>query len=105
MIVLSDSFKHAIDDVVIAWPGVRPKQVFGHRGYVRGRKMFGFLVDDGIAVKVASVEDASQLYGREDVAPFMYSGMEMRNWAVLPVRSESDVDECLSWLQRGYESV
>lgn len=102
---MGDPLLWDIDDVVKSWPDVKAKQVFGHRGYVRSGKMFGFIAEGGAAVKVVSDEDAAELFARDGVKPFAYSGMEMRGWAVLPIRSKSDVDDALSWMSRSYEGV
>ena len=96
----------AIDEVVVEWPEVKAKQVFGHRGYVRGGKMFAFLADEGVSVKTFSAEEADELYARDGVTPFVYRpGMEMAAWPVLPLNTDTDVDEALSAVRRAYESA
>ena len=96
----------AIDDVVSTWPEVKAKQVFGHRGYVRGGKMFAFLADEGVSVRTFSAEEAEALYARKGVAPFVYRpGMEMAAWPVLPLRSDADLDDALSAVRRAYEAA
>lgn len=94
-----------LDDVIVRWPDVRAKQVFGHRGYVRAGKMFAFLTDEGVGVKAADEAEATRLFARAGVSAFTYRGMEMRLWPVLPLRSEADVDEALGAAQEAYESV
>lgn len=103
--IVTEAGLRTIDEAITSWPDVRAKQVFGHRGYVRGRRMFAFLTDDGVGVKVPSFDDAAALFATDGVQPFMYAGMEMRGWAVLPVRSQVEVSEALSWVQRSYEAV
>ncbi|TLM99444.1 MAG: TfoX/Sxy family protein [Actinobacteria bacterium] len=95
--------QHTIDDVVVSWPEVRPKATFGHRGYVHNGKMFGFLADEGAAVKVFAGAEADELYARPGVHAFSHSGMEMRAWAVLPLRDEDEIAEALTAMQAAYE--
>ena len=98
-----NSSQLAIDEIVSAWPEVRAKQVFGHRGYVRTGKMFGFHADAGVAVRTNDESDASALYARPGVAPFNYNGsMEMRAWPVLPLGSDGEVAAALTALQEAY---
>jgi hypothetical protein len=94
-----------LDDVIVRWPDVRAKQVFGHRGYVRAGKMFAFLTDEGVGVKAADDDEAGRLFAKAGVSAFTYRGMEMKQWPVLPLRSSSDVDEALEAVQSAYESV
>jgi hypothetical protein len=96
----------AIDQTISSWPDVKPKHVFGHRGYVRRGKMFAFLADDGVSVKITDDAYRDELYARDDVKPFFYNGtMEMRAWPVLPLRTEDDVAEVLSAVQRALETL
>jgi TfoX/Sxy family transcriptional regulator of competence genes len=101
-----DPRQSAVEEVVASWPEVRAKQVFGHRGYVRGGKMFAFIADEGVSVKTFSPKEAEAFYARAGVAPFVYKpGMEMTAWPVLPLRSDTELDEALSAARRAYEAV
>ena len=95
--------QHTIDAVVSEWPGAHPKQAFGHRGWVRNGKMFGFLADEGVAVKVPAGPESDELFATDGVAAFSHSGMEMRAWPVLPLRSEEELEVALTALQRAYD--
>jgi len=98
--------QHSVDEVVAEWPEVRAKQVFGHRGYVRGGKMFGFQADVGVAIKVFAGEVADALYARDGVVPFVYNGaMEMRAWPVMPLRTDAEIAAALTALKDAYDRV
>lgn len=94
-----------VDEVVTLWPEVKARSVFGHRGYVRSGKMFGFLAEAGVSVKASDPGAAEALYARDGVTPFTYNGGMMRNWPVLPLRGDADLDAALSELHRAYETV
>jgi hypothetical protein len=91
-----------IDEVVTSWPEVKGKNVFGHRGYVRSGRMFGFLHPNGVAVK-AWADEAEGLYALEGVTAFSYNGMEMRAWPILPLSDDADVDTVIERLHHAYE--
>lgn len=96
----------AADEVVRTWPDVHAKQVFGHRGFVRGGKMFAFFADGGLSFKAARTEDAEALYAAGSATPFVYSGsMEMRGWPVIAVRTESELADALTAARSAYENV
>jgi len=99
-----DPRQKTVDEVVKEWPDVRAKQVFGHRGYVRSGRMFGFHAEAGVAVKVFAGDDADEIYARRGVRPFVYNdGMEMRAWPVLPLSSDADVEAALTELHKAYD--
>jgi hypothetical protein len=97
------NMRHAtVDEVVTSWPEVKGKNVFGHRGYVRSGRMFGFLHPNGVAVK-AWADEADELYLLEGVTAFSYNGMEMRAWPILPLRTDAEADEVIQRLHHAWE--
>jgi hypothetical protein len=101
-----DPLQQAADEVVSTWPGVKAKNVFGHRGYVRDGHMFGFMADTGVSTKAATNEAAEALYASGAAAPFMYNGsMEMRGWPVRPLISDADLDGAIEALHEAYQAA
>jgi hypothetical protein len=100
-----DPRRSAVDETVTCWPEVKAKPVFGHRGYVRGHAMFGFLADDGVAVKLVADMNAEEILAGDGVALFAYNGMPMNGWAVLPVRDDTEMDSTIELLHVAYEAV
>lgn len=92
-----------IDATVIEWPEARVKMTFGHRGFVRNGKMFGFFAEGGLAVKAWASDDAPDLYAHDGVVPFAYNGMPMRAWPILPLRNEAEVETALTALSDAYQ--
>lgn len=103
---MDEQLAGAVSETIASWPDVRAKQVFGHRGFVRGGKMFAFIADDGLGVKVVDAEARAELYARPDVAPFAYGGkMTMEQWPVLPLRTDVEAAEALSAAQLAYDAA
>ncbi|PKQ16531.1 MAG: hypothetical protein CVT67_03805 [Actinobacteria bacterium HGW-Actinobacteria-7] len=94
-----NALQQTLDSAIAEWPGVHSKSIFGHRGYVLGGKMIGFLADEGVAVKVPGPEiDAA--YAIDGVVPFAYGEHEMRGWPVLPLRNDDELSSALSALEQ-----
>jgi hypothetical protein len=102
---VTDPRQLVIDEVVTAWPDVRAKQVFGHRGWVRGGKMFGFLAGTGAAVRITAAMDGMAIMSREGVTAFAYNGMPTKGWAVLPLDSDTELDAAVELERQAYDSV
>lgn len=94
-----------IDEVVTLWPEVKARSVFGHRGYVRGGTMFGFLAREGVSVKTGDADRTEALYARAGVQPFTYNGTPMRGWPILPLRDGDDLDAAVEELRLAYEAA
>lgn len=93
-----------VNEVLLQWPEVRARPVFGHRGYVRAGKMFAFLAAGGIAVKASSAF-ADELYARPGVVAFAYNDIPMKGWLILPLQDESALDDVIDNARRAYDSV
>ena len=101
-----DPLLSAADEAICSWPDVRAKQVFGHRGYVRGGKMFAFIAEDGLAFKAPTVDAAEKLYRSGDAVPFLYNGsMEMRGWPIVAVRTDDELAAALTTVRETYEAL
>ncbi len=103
---MSEKLSFAQEEVystVSEWPDVRTKLAFGHRGFVRGGKMFGFCADDGLAVRVWPGVDPEPIYAIDGVHPFAPSGMDMRSWAIFPLRNDDEIETALSAVRDAYE--
>ena len=100
-----DPVRAAADEAIRCWPDVHAKQVFGHRGYVRMKKMFAFIAEDGLAFK-STPQAAEALYASGEAVPFVYSAeMEMRGWPVMPLSGDESLERALSAARDAYESV
>jgi hypothetical protein len=101
-----DSMQSAADEAITSWPGVKGKQVFGHRGYVRDGHMFAFIAESGLAFKAVTLGDAELLYESGQAVPFVYRGsMEMRGWPVVPLGHDSDLAAALSAAHESYHAA
>jgi hypothetical protein len=94
----------AFDEVATAWPEVKGRPVFGHRGYMRAGKMFAFVAGQGVAVK-ASGAFADELYARPGVVGFTYNDMPMKGWPILPLTADAVLDDVIDTARRAYDSV
>jgi hypothetical protein len=102
---MADPRQLVVDEVVTAWPDVKAKQVFGHRGWVRGGKMFGFLAGRGAAVRITPAMDDLVIMARDGVERFAYHGRPMKGWAVLPLGSDDELDAAVDLVRQAYETV
>jgi TfoX/Sxy family transcriptional regulator of competence genes len=101
-----DPLQAAADEAISSWPDVRAKQVFGHRGYVHGGKMFAFIADNGLSFKAATLADAEARYAAGSAWPFVYKGaMEMRGWPVVHLTTDEQLADALTAIRAAYEGV
>ena len=85
--------------------GVRQKNVFGGRGFLRGKSTFVIVWDDGLIVKTRR-EEYERLLKEPGVTPFAPAGERpMSTWVVVEAESVADDPELAEWVRRGMAAL
>ena len=85
--------------------GVRQKNVFGGRGFLRGKSTFVIVWDDGLLVKTRPDEYA-RLLREPGVTPFTPDGEKaMSTWVVVDADAIADDPELVEWVRRGAAAI
>jgi hypothetical protein len=85
--------------------GARQKNVFGGRGFLRGKSTFVIAWDDGLIVKLHPF-DYPRALAEPGVIPFAPDGEKpMGTWVVVPADAIADDPELTEWLRRGWYAV
>ena len=85
--------------------GVRQKNVFGGRGFLRGKSTFVIVWDDGLIVKTRR-EEYDRLLKEPGVTPFAPDGEKsMSTWVVVEAEVVADDPELTEWVRRGMAAV
>jgi TfoX/Sxy family transcriptional regulator of competence genes len=85
--------------------GARQKNVFGGRGFLRGRSTFAIVWEDGLMVKTAPEEHNAAL-AQPGVMPFQPDGERpSRNWVVVSADLIADDPELSDWLRRALRAL
>jgi TfoX/Sxy family transcriptional regulator of competence genes len=84
---------------------VRQKNVFGGRGFLRGKSTFVIVWGDGLIVKTRR-EDYDRLLKEPGVTPFAPDGEKpMSTWVVVEAESVADDPELAEWVRRGVAAI
>ncbi len=84
---------------------VRQKNVFGGRGFLRGKSTFVIVWDDGLIVKTRP-EDYGRLSREPGVTPFAPDGEKpMSTWLVVQPDAIADDPDLVQWVRRGLDAV
>jgi TfoX/Sxy family transcriptional regulator of competence genes len=85
--------------------GVRQKNVFGGRGFLKGKSTFVIVWDDGLIVKTPAgeYEAARAVPGVEPFAPD--GERPMGTWVVVSAEAIADDPELTEWIRRGLRGI
>ena len=85
--------------------GARQKNVFGGRGFLKGKSTFVIVWDDGLIVKTPPGEYAAIL-AMPGVEPFAPDGERpMGTWVVVSADAIADDPELADWIRRGLRGI
>ena len=85
--------------------GVRQKNVFGGRGFLRGKSTFVIVWDDGLLVKTRPDEYA-RLLTEPGASPFTPDGEKpMSTWLLVDADAIADDPELAEWVRRGSRAI
>jgi TfoX/Sxy family transcriptional regulator of competence genes len=85
--------------------GVRQKNVFGGRGFLRGKSTFVIVWDDALIVKTRP-DEYQRLLAEPGVTPFAPDGEKpMSTWLVVGADAIADDPELTEWVRRGVGAV
>lgn len=85
--------------------GVRQKNVFSGRGFLRGKKTFVIVWGDDLLVKTRP-DEYRQLLGLRGVTAFAPDGeTPMTTWVVVEASEVADDPELADWVRRGASAI
>lgn len=98
--------KQIIDDLVLGMPGVKGGKAFGYPAYKVNGKVFAFVGERGVAIKLPESRVNELLNVDPSVQPFEVSdGIIWREWAYIERGEPSDYRQDVTLLEEAVEYV
>lgn len=79
------ALRDAVDDLVMEWPGVSRKTMFGCPSYVADGVLFAVVSEQGLSLTRLSDTERARLERSFSVEPFAAGGRLVRRWATVRV--------------------
>ena len=100
-----EELKLAFEDLVLDWPSVAAKTMFGCPSYRADDTIFAVLVTDGVVLTRLPSDERTQLEQLFDTAPFEASGRTVADWVTVPVDGGSALGALRPYLEASYETA
>jgi hypothetical protein len=101
----SHEFRLKVEEIVLGWPGVSKKIMFGSPAYVVGKTYFAMLVTGGIILTRLTEPEKEQLLKEPGVGYFEGHGRVMKKWVHIPVSSPADIETRVPFIRSSYETA
>jgi len=91
-----------IEKEVLSWPNVTTKKMYGCPCYKYKKKLFAFLVTNGVVLTKASEQDKVKLSEEFKIKPFQAATRTMKNWPQISLNEKSDYTKIISFIKNSY---
>lgn len=97
--------REKFEEIVLGWPGVSKKLIFGSPSYVAGGTIFAMLVTGGIILTRLDDDQKSALLSGGVADYFTGHGRVMKKWIVIPVKDPSSIERYLPYITASYHAA
>ena len=99
-----ERLRTVVDDLVMAWPGVSRRTMFGCPSYVADGVLFAVVSEQGLSLTRLSDAQRVALDRSVPVEPFVAGGRTVQRWATVPVDTDS-LDPVATALRQSYDAA
>ncbi len=105
LMAFSIEIQSELDAHLLPWQDVSTRKMFGAMVYLVGGKMFAFIYDARLVVKLPE-EDKAEARERDGARPFILgNGSQFGDWMEFPISTPDRVEEALTWVGKSYQYV
>ena len=95
----------AVDDLVLSWPAVTTRTMFGCPSYLASETIFAVLVTDGVALTRLSDADRTALEAEFPTEAFQAGDRMVTKWPTVRVTDAEAVSDLEPFLRASYEQA
>jgi len=95
----------SIEQVILSWPDVTTRKMYGCPCYKYKDRLSAFLVTDGVVLTKASDQVKIQLSKEFTIKPFQAGSRTMKSWPQIPVDETSDLSKIVPLIKMSYHQA
>lgn len=98
----SQQLREKFEEIVLPWPEVTKKKMFGSPTYsVRGT-IFAMLVNGGIILSQLDEEQKAALLSEPDVEYFVAHGRVIKKWVLIRIQDIAEIERFIPFIEASY---
>jgi hypothetical protein len=95
----------AFEDLVVDWPGVASKTMFGCPSYQADGTLFAVLVTDGVALTRLPADRRAALDAAFETGPFQAGDRTVSTWVQVTVDDVAEIDALAPYVDASYAAA
>ncbi len=100
-----ETLRTAFESLVLDWPGVTAKTMFGCPSYQADGTLFAVLVTDGVALTRLPADRRDALDAAYETGPFQARDRTVTKWVQVAVADVTDLDALEPYVRASYETA
>jgi hypothetical protein len=101
----SKHIRLALEKVVLEWPQVTTKIMFGCPAYLADGNLFALTVTAGVVINHLDREEKTELEHHYPAGPFQAGKRTIKKWIKVPVTGEEEIKPLVPFLRKSYQSA
>lgn len=101
----SKALREAFEEIVLQWPGVTKRKLFGSPSYVTAGTSFALLVDGGIILTRLDEGTRAVLLAEPGTSLFIGHGRVVKRWVLVEIRATAGIDRFVPFVRASYEGA
>ena len=97
--------RQAFEEMVLAWPDVEKRTMFGCPAYRANGTIFAALITSGLVLTRLNPTERERLNEAYAVRPFKANGRLMKRWDVVHISDSLDFDELEPFIKMSYQNA
>jgi TfoX/Sxy family transcriptional regulator of competence genes len=101
----SQQLREQFEDIVLQWPDVTKKKMFGSPTYSARGRIFAMLVNGGIILSQLDDEKKEALLSGPDAEYFVAHGRVIKKWVLIRIQNSADIEQFISFIEASYAAA
>jgi len=99
------ALRQAFEKIVLLWPQVVTRRMFGCPAYVADGRLFAFLVTDGVVIAQLRHKDIEALAQDNQTEPFKAGERVIERWTKVFIADPAAIGRIMSFVRKSYQTA
>lgn len=101
----SQQLREKFEEIVLPWPDVTKKKMFGSPTYSTGGTIFAMLVNEGMVLSQLDEWQKAALLSDPKAEHFVAHGRVIKKWVLIRINNVADIKRYLPFIEASYTSA
>jgi TfoX/Sxy family transcriptional regulator of competence genes len=101
----SQQLREKFEEIVLPWPDITKKKMFGSPTYSTRGTIFAMLVNGGIILSQLDDEKKAALLSGPDAEYFVAHGRVIKKWVLIRIQNIADIERSLPFIEASYTAA